>query len=267
MKASLIIARFTIEEMLGLRVSRILFVLAILLPVAAWVFSRFFLLELLKVQLDVMSAGAYLLGIVFILSCVVNLLGRDIGDKVCHFYLSPPITRHAYFLGRFFGVVAVLLSLYLVILLGSGSLLWLNGDLAATTYGVTGKTVFILAWVAWYQSVSLLGVVFFIASWATGMAEILLFSTAAAGVMWLFPPILEVLNSPVMAQEVPTTIATILNTIAWLLPDMTGGKIILAASHGQLLDGLAMLMHALGHLGYALAMLALGLLFFLRRDL
>ncbi len=263
------LALYSFRELMGMLVVRITLAVAVLLPLAAWIFSQFFLMELTKVQLDVMTAGSYLLGMVLILIAVVPMLGADIGGRLCYFYLMPPVSRSEYMLGRFIGAALLLLLLFAVLLAGSEALIAMALEHAPADrrYGISWETGLIIAGTACYQSITLLAAVFFIAAWATGFAELLLFSIAACALFWIMPPVLEAMKNPFLMVGVPTWIVSLVHGIAWLLPEMNAGQFILAALHGQATDYTMLLLHFLGHAGYALMMLMACLLMFARRDL
>ncbi|MDQ6975850.1 MAG: hypothetical protein Q9M22_04695 [Mariprofundaceae bacterium] len=242
----------------------------VFLPVFAFLFSKLFMLEVSKVQIDVMAAGAYLMGIVFILSTVVTLLGNDLGSKVCYFFLTPPIRRQDYLLGRFFGLVVVVTLLYIVLLIGVEGLVWYSLEYEDPFYrhGISWITGVMVAWTAWYQTLSLLSVIFMICTWASGVAEMLVFSSSAAFIYWVFPAILSAIQAKNDIDSIVSDkLANIIEMLAWLLPDMTGGSLVLAFEHGIAVDYQVVFMHAAGHLGYTIIMMLLAFLIFMRRDL
>ncbi len=263
------LALYSFRELMGMLVVRITLTAAALLPLAAWIFSEFFLMELTKVQLDVMTAGSYLLGMVLILIAVVPMLGADIGGRLCYFYLVPPVSRNEYVLGRFLGAALLLLLLFAVLLAGSETLITVALEYAPADrrHGIDWETGLLIAGTACYQSMTLLAAVFFIAAWATGFAELLLFSIAACALFWIMPPVLEAMKNPFLMEGVPAWIVALVHGIAWLLPEMNAGQFILAELHGQATDYTMLLLHFLGHLGYVLIMLMACLLIFARRDL
>jgi len=270
MKHTMDIATFTIREVFGFRVTRTIFSIALLMPLIAWVFSQLFMLEVTKVALDAMVGGSYLLGIVFLLSTVVTLLGKDIGEHVCYFFLPPPIQRYSYILGRFLGAMIVLSLLYLLLLVGTEVLIVLSfkHELAIHRHGIDWMTGVMIVWTAWYQSVSLMGAIFFICAWATGVAEMLVFSSSAAFIYWVFPPILAAMKAKNDVDGlVSDGLKQSIEGIAWLFPDMTGGSIVLAYEHGITISSTVLVAHALGHLGYAALMLGLAVMIFSKRNL
>ncbi len=263
------IAWFTMHEIFGFRVARTLVVMTMLLPVFAWIFSQLFMLEVLKVQIDVMTAGAYAGGVLFVLVVVVPLLGNDIGNRVCYFYLPPPMDRDIYLLGRFIGCALALLAMFSLFLLLSLALIqWgMHTQDEVRRHGIGLDTGLLLAWTAYYQTLSLLAAVFLVCAFATGLAEMLVFSSCAALAFWAFPPVLQALQSQEIQEDVPASVMQLIHGVQWLLPDMSGGAIVLASEHGIELSASQLLLHAGGHIGYAIAMLASSLLLFRRRDL
>ncbi len=264
------IARFTMLETLGYRVTRTIFAFALLLPVFAIIFSKLFMLEVTKVQIDVMAGGSYLLGIVFLLSTVVTLLGNDLGSRVCFFFLIPPVQRTEYLLGRFFGIVAVVTLLYLLLLITTEILVWisLRDEIPFYRHGISWMTGIMVAWTAWYQTISLLSVVFLVCTWASGTAEMLVFSSSAAFIYWVFPAILVAIQAKNNIEHTtPELLIQIIKAVTWLLPDMTGGSLVLAFEHGIAISTSSIILHAGGHLGYTIIMLLIAIFIFSKRNL
>jgi ABC-type transport system involved in multi-copper enzyme maturation permease subunit len=269
MNSTLEIMRFTTLEIMRMRVFHLLIAGAILLPVAALVFSNLFMLDIAKVQADVLIAGARILASVYILFVVVTLLGRDIGQKVCHLFLAPPLSRFSYLTGRFLGLLIGLLLLMIVVMLTSESslLLTLNPDGEIGRNALPWHTGFSLAGFTFYQHVSLLAAVFLICTWATGLAEMLLFSVAVLFITWIVPPIILALQSPEVVSQFPAAVAALVEAIGMILPQLNGGNIGLALAHGLPISFSDILWHLLEHTAYGVMMFGLALFIFSRRDL
>ncbi len=269
MNSTFEIMRFTTLEIVRMRVFHLLIAGAVLLPVTALVFSNLFLFDIAKVQADVLIAGARILASAYILFVAVTLLGRDIGQKVCHLFLAPPLSRPSYLTGRFLGLLTGLLLLMLVVMVTSEAslLLTLNPDGEIGHNALPWYTGFSLAGFTFYQHVSLLAAALLICTWATGLAEMLVFSVALLFTTWVVPPIILALQSPDITSQFPAAVAALIKIVGMILPQLNGGSIGLALAHALPVSYSDILWHLLEHTAYAFMMFGLALLVFSRRDL
>jgi len=269
MNSTLEIIRFTTLEIVRMRVFHVLIAGAFLLPITALVFSNLFLFEIAKVQADVLIAGARILATVYTLFVAVTLLGRDIGQKVCHLFLAPPLSRFSYLTGRFIGLLIGLFLLMLVVMITSEAslLLTLNPDGEYGRNALPWHTGLSLAGFTFYQHISLLAAVLLICTWATGLAEMLLFSVALLLITWIVPPIILALQAPDVTSQFPTAVAALIETVGMILPQLNGGNIGLALAHGFPISYSDIAWHLLEHTAYAFMMFGLALQVFSRRDL
>lgn len=269
MNSMLEIMRFTALEIMRMRVFYVLVVVATLLPVAAIIFSNLFLFDIAKVQADVLVAGARILAALYILFIAVTLLGRDIGQKVCHLFLVPPLSRYSFLTGRFLGLLIGMFALMLVVMLSSEAsiILSLNPEGEYGRDALPWLTGFSLAGFTFYQHISLLAAVILICTWATGLAEMLVFSVALLIVTWIVPPIILALQSPEITSQFPAIVTNLIEAVGMILPQLNGGDIGLALAHGLPISYRKIILHLLEHASYASMMFGLALLVFSRRDL
>ena len=269
MNSTLEIMRFTALEVIRMRIFHVLIASAVLLPVTALVFANLFLFEIAKVQADVLISGARILASIYILFIAVTLLGRDIGQKVCHLFLAPPLSRFSYLTGRFLGLLAGLFFLMAIVMLTAEAslLLTLNPEGEIGRNALPWYTGLSLAGFTFYQHVSLLAAVVLVCTWATGLAEMLVFSVALLLLSWVVPPIILVLQSPDVTSQFPSVVATIIEGVGMILPQLNGGNIGLALAHGLPISSVDIVWHIVEHTAYAFLMFGLALLAFSRRDL
>ena len=134
-------------------------------------------------------------------------------------------------------------------------------------HGISHGQGFTLALLSFFQHISLLAMVIMICVWATGMAEMLVFSIAAIFLSWTLPPIIYALQSQEVTQHVPPLISSLTNSIGYIFPQLNGGDIAVALAHGVNISNTDIFLHFTEHFSYALIMFVLALLIFSRRDL
>jgi len=269
MTTTIEITRITILEIIRMRIFQFFAVAILITPIIALVFSNIFIFDIGKVRIDVFAAATRLLITSYILFVAVTLMGRDIGQKSCYQFLMPPVSRHAYLTGRFAGLTLCMLMLMVITMIAGELLIALTLSDTSEIYrhGITQGQGFTLAILSFVQHVSLLAMVMMICVWATGLAEMLVFSIAAIFLGWTLPPIIHALQNQEVMQHVPPLISSLTNSIGYIFPQLNGGDIAVALAHGVNISSTDILLHFTEHFSYALIMFVLALIIFSRRDL
>jgi len=238
------------------------------IAIGAIIMSNLFLLDTVKVQLDFLWLGMSLLGIAYALIIATGMLGQDITQGIAYLFL-PHMQRHAYLLARILGIIAgLLLLLTLMTLVSMLSLAWgLNHSSAAAIHGVTLWAATILGSVALLQSLTVLSIVTFICSWASGPIEMMLFSSAFTGLAYLLPSVMQAMTSHVVMTQIPGWTAALIHAVDYLFPDMTGAQLALSVAHGLPLPPIEISWFLIAQIGYMMTLSAIGFLLFARRDL
>ncbi|MFC1545857.1 hypothetical protein ACFL4I_00380 [Pseudomonadota bacterium] len=260
--------RFTVIEILQMRAFRgLLLIVLLILPLAAVVFSNLFLLEMGKVRIDTLAAGERIIAALYILVIVVSLIGSDIARGTSYLFLTPPNTRRDYLIGRFLGVTTGLFILMLCAALGGEAVITLSmiSDIPTYRHGLDYGNGALLAMFVFYQHISVLAAIMFICVWATGTAEMMVFSFGMIVLAWSLPAVLQAMQSREVLQHVPESVAVLLKSISYLFPKLNGAEIALALGHGLPITGI--IAHVAEHSGYALFMFGLALYTFSKRDL
>ncbi len=269
MKPWLSIIQLTFLEVIQSRIFQVLAAATLLAPLFGFVLSSLFLVDIGKVYLDGVLGVMHVLSMGFVLFISAGILARDLEQKVCYLLVLEPSSRIIYMLGRFCGLTLVFF--------GFIGLVVLSGSIFAHFY-IAIKSEFYQSNYAWqhlaaliflhgFQYWALLGLVFFIFSWATGMVEIVVFASAGLLLSWIFPPILRAMQSQEVAEQVPLKIQSILNFGYNLLPHLTGGEIALALVHGKSIGAIEILWYIVEHTAYAGLLLSIAIIMFSRRDL
>jgi ABC-2 type transport system permease protein len=103
------IARTTFIEMARLRVFYVLVLFALVLIVSSSFLARISFQQELQVTKDIaLGAVNFFLSLLAIVA-TAQLLPRDIEDRVIYSVLAKPVARFEYMLGKFFGVIALLI--------------------------------------------------------------------------------------------------------------------------------------------------------------
>jgi len=230
--------------------------------------SNLFLLENIKVQLDLLWLGMSLLTTFYVLVIAGSLLAQDFTQGIASLFL-PHMSRSTYLRARVFGIIAGLLLLLAVMtLVATATLAWgLNYTPTAQAHGVSWWAPLMLSGMTLLQSLTILSIVIFTCSWASGLVEMMLFSGVFTGLAFLLPSVMQTMTSTEVMAEVPDWTAALIHAVDYLFPDMTGARIALAIAHGLPLPPAELTWFLIAQMGYIMLLAAAGFLLFSRRDL
>ncbi|MDQ7004203.1 MAG: hypothetical protein Q9N67_04495 [Ghiorsea sp.] len=270
MKYWINITKLTWLEVVQGRVFQILLASTLLAPLFGAVLSSLFMMDIGKVYMDGVMAFVHFISMAFILFIAASLLARDIEQKVCYLLVVQPASREAYWIGRFFGFVlayVLLVSLLVIESVLLGEFIF-SAKAAVYLAGYSWLNMSLLIFLHSFQYISLLALVFFIVSWATGLAEIIFFSTMGLILSWVFPQLLLVMGQSQGVEGAPVLLYQIFEWIYQLLPHLNGANIALLLTHGdERLTVADMSLYIMEHVGYAGVFLGLGIWLFRQRDL
>ena len=262
------LAIFTFRGVLQMPAYRVLLIVVPLLVLLSVVFSQLFLLEISKVFIDFLWIFTSLLGVSYSLVIGAGILGQDLSGHLVYLFL-PHMSRQRYLLGRMLGLFWALVLLLLMMMLTSLlALWWVNERMPGVfLHAPVWWSPVALVGLALIQSLTILVAVAFILSWASGLVEALLFSSAFTLLSYLLPSVFESMRSADVMARMPAWLVDLLRVVDYLFPDMTGGRIALSLAHHLSLDWHAVGWFVVAQVGYSVMIFAFGLLLFVQRDL
>ncbi|MCF7822209.1 MAG: ABC-2 transporter permease [Mariprofundaceae bacterium] len=263
------LSRFTLVEIIQSRVFRLLIGGSLLIPLIAVVIASLFMADVGKVYLDVTLSGAHFVSMVFTLFIAASLLAKDIDQRICYIILSAPIKRHEYILARYAGlsIAFAILALTLTITAYIGGYFYIGTLPELYQSGFSVIMIPMMFFYIFFQYLSLISVAVFFFSWATGTAEILLFTSSVILFSWAFPPVLAALQTEELASQTPQFLSRLIEVIYQFLPHLNGSDFALSIAHSLHINVKDLLLYMLEHSAYAGIALVLALLLFKRRDL
>jgi len=252
-----------------MKVFHVLIGCSVALPVIAFIYSQLFIFDLGKVQVDVTVASYQFLLTLYVLFIAVSICGRDIGQRVCYLFITPPVNRTSFLSGRFLGLILGMGLLTVSLMLTTELLLWftINNEQEAYRHGINHGTGLSVAVLSYYQHISLLAIAVMVCTMATGLAEMMVFVSGFIIISWTLPPILGALQSQDTLKETPDFIEALLHALSSFFPSQNSGDLYLAIAHGVELGISDYLLNFAEHLGYSMIAYGIALFFFNRRDL
>ncbi|MDT8375232.1 MAG: ABC-2 transporter permease [Mariprofundaceae bacterium] len=263
------LSRFTLIEIIQSRVFRLLVGGTLLIPLIAVIIASLFMADIGKVYLDVVLSGAHFASMVFTLFIAASLLAKDIDQRICYIILSAPMKRHHYILARYGGlsIAFAILAAALTITAYIGGYFYIGSLAELYQSGFSALMIPMMFFYIFFQYLSLISVAVFFFSWATGTAEILLFTSSVMLFSWAFPPVLAALQTEELASQTPVFLRQLIEVIYQFLPHLNGSNFALSIAHSLEINGRDLLLYTLEHSAYAGISLVLALLLFKRRDL
>ncbi|MFO7830545.1 MAG: ABC transporter permease [Desulfuromonadaceae bacterium] len=241
-----------------------LFVLGLNVAVAG-----FFMRDLGKVTVDMNLAALSFAGLLLVFFIGINLMAKDIDKKTIHLVLSKPFSRGEYIYGKYLGLVLlVVCTLALLLVFSTATVAGIHAMYPTYFGGFTwGVYFWAVAFIA-LQLALLCAIVVFFSAITTSSFITLIFSVASYLVGVSIEEVLFYLKSQAAAGEVVAseTLRTVLEVVAWLVPNFAAFDLKTEAAHGLVLEPMRLLTSAGYGLGYTLILLWLATLIFRRRE-
>ena len=104
------VALITFKEGIKNRVLFGIFIITLLLFTATTVVTTLFMRDMVKVAMDLSLSAVSFAGLLTLLFIGVNLYGKDIDKRTIYMVISRPISRSEYLVGKFFGIILLVLA-------------------------------------------------------------------------------------------------------------------------------------------------------------
>ncbi len=259
MRARLAILWMTFRELRKDRGSWTFLGLSVIWILLAYKFADFAMFEAERYAASFLHAGMVLWGVLWVLMETLALMIREYERKTLWVYLSRPLSRAAYFEGRFLGFVLFLTLFTLLWILGGGSILQLVHRTMAHPYGTPvdlNRELFRLAAVG--VALALLqAVLFFLLSFFESPLLVVVGGFAVFLVGTTLEEVYRFLLSPTGQAMFPASFQRVVDQLEWIWPHF---DYLLRTPES----------HPLGIVAYALAyifaLIELGSLLFERRE-
>jgi ABC-type transport system involved in multi-copper enzyme maturation permease subunit len=259
---------FTLKEMVGQRIYKILLLSLLIIPWLLLIPTSLFMLDLGKVFMDMLFTAQHAWLTAYLFFLAAPLLARDIEQGVCSVFLTLPMSRGLYLWGRFIGIVCSIFPLLLGYIVSAAiAFIWAGNTwsgyvVAASEFSFSYGAMLILM-----PYLALAAVLFLIAAGASGAAEITVFLFSVWLICWALPPVLEALQNIEVSQKTPAWTGMLLHGINQFLPDLSSSQISLRLAHQLPLHPSSVIGYCIQHTAYAVLAMIAATAVFKRRDL
>ncbi|MCD4718362.1 MAG: ABC transporter permease [Desulfobacula sp.] len=270
MKRVLALAILTFKE--GIRDKALygISILAVMMLLATILLTNLFGHELGKVMVDLCLSTIAFAGLLLTFFVNINLMAKDIDKLTIYSVLSKPISRTEYVVGKYFGLVLlVIVALSLLALFSTGIILIIKGI-------DPGHSFKDFSWVCYFQAFSyeimmfvlLNAIVIFFSTITTSSFLTLIFSLSVYVTGQSIEEVVVFFKKEALIYEISSPINEFLvNYLQYVFPNLSAFDIKTFASHGKLISW----EHSIALLGYSLSysivLLFFAALIFSRREL
>lgn len=261
------VALITFKEGIKNRVIFGIFILTLLLFTATTLIITLFMRDIVKVAVDLSLSTVSFAGLLSLLFIGVNLYSKDIDKRTIYMVISRPISRSQYLVGKFFGLLLLTLSVVLVI-----------GPLSALPV-IVSKKYYYYAEARFVWDVFFVAVVYIFMKLAIVASIITLFASVTSHSFMTLVLALatyfigestegvrSLLISGAETGNVSPLLSTMVSIAYYVFPNMSAFDLKTQAAHGLPIGASYLFWTALYAFVYMTAVVAVGALFFRRRE-
>ncbi|MEO6667095.1 MAG: ABC transporter permease subunit [Nitrospiria bacterium] len=257
----------TFKEGLRNRVFQAVAVLASGLFLLTATFSTFFARDVVKVAVDLALSGTVLAGLLLTIFVGNALIAKDLDRRTVHMVLSRPVSRGAYIVGRFLGLVALIVTaMFILGALAALSIAWVD-RMTSDTYGVAHWPEFGAAiGASTVMLIVLAAIGLFLASSLSNSFLALALTIAAYFIGASVEQVKLYLLSGELEAHVPAMLRQVVLAISYIVPNLAAFDLKLQAAHGLPIASGHLAALALYGVSYATMLIVVAAWIFGRRE-
>ena len=233
MKGMLSLAYITFVEGIRSRAIFGIFIMALLMFAVTLTLTNLFMRDIVKVAADLSLATISFSGLLMVLFIGNNLLSKDIDKRTIYMVISRPISRPQYIVGKFMGLL--LLVIVAVIFLGviSSIPVYLAGLDYESSVAIFKWDIYLVAILMIALKLALIAAVTIFFSSFTSTSFISLILTIATYIIGTSTETVKgILTIKMEGVEVSPIVETVVNGVYYIFPNLSTFDIKLQASHG-----------------------------------
>jgi len=230
------VAAITFLEGIRSRVLYGIFIFACSVILLSFVFAHFFMQDIGKVAVDFNLAALSLAGLLMSLSISVDLIGKDLDKKTIYFVLSKPISRNAYILGKYSGILLISLMAYLIIALLTCFALMLLQSFHADYFKNFAWLPYMQAVFLDYIKISLFNaLILFFGSFSTSSFLNMMFSLCIYIAGQSYSDVIRFLSVQHHGEQISPVVHYVIQTSKYIVPNFELFDMKILAAHGRLM--------------------------------
>jgi len=243
-----------------------IFIFALLICLADFIISDLFMLDVVKVSIDIALSAVSISGLLLIFFLGIPLLARDLDKRTIYMVICRPISRGEYILGKFFGfclllfVSTTLLSVFACATIKVMTLIYKS----YTPMHFSWLKIAVGLFSIFVSLCVMQAVVLFFASFASGFFITSIFSLVTYFIGQNIGSVKRILAT---VQDVSPVIKTILKVASWIFPRLSAFDLKTMAAHGLPLKISFLIWNYVYGISYTAILLILAILIFRKRQL
>jgi ABC-type transport system involved in multi-copper enzyme maturation permease subunit len=261
------VALITFKEGIKNRVIFGICIIALLLFTATTLITMLFMRDIVKVAVDLSLSTVSFAGLLTLFFVGVNLFSKDIDKRTIYMVISRPISRSQYLVGKFLGILLLVLTVELLLGLLSSLPVIMSKRLYYYPEARFAWGVFFVAVVYIFLKLAVVSsIITFFASLTSNSFMTLVLSLVSYLIGESTEGVRSLLTSGVELEKVNPLLSTVANIAYYVFPNMSAFDLKTQAAHGLLVSSSYLLWTALYAIVYITAVVATGTLFFRRRE-
>lgn len=244
--------------------------LAVMMLLATILFTNLFGHELGKVMVDLCLSTIAFSGLLLSFFINVNLMAKDIDKLTIYSVLSRPISRTEYVIGKYLGLVSiVVVSLFILLLISAGTIMIIKGGGNVKFFSNFSWTCYLQAF--FYEILMFLilnAVIIFFSTITSSSFLTLIFSLSVYVTGQTMEEVVSFFKKEAVLYKISSPVnEVIVNYLQYVFPNLSAFDIKNFASHGKLVSSL----HTVSLTGYAvfysMLLIFFSIMIFKRREL
>jgi ABC-type transport system involved in multi-copper enzyme maturation permease subunit len=239
-----------------------LFVLGLNIAVAG-----FFMREIGKVTVDMNLSALTFSGLLLVFFVALHLMAKDIDKKTIQLVFSKPVSRGAYIVGKYLGILMFILVSLMVLAVFSVATVFLVRHLYFNYFDAFSWPVFFTAgFFILVQLAVLSAILVLFSTLTTSSFASLVFTVCTYLVGVTIEDVIFYIRSGFRTEQIPETVRQTLDVVSYVLPNFSMWDFKLEAAHGLMIAPERIVLALVYALVYTLVVLALACLCFQRRE-
>jgi ABC-type transport system involved in multi-copper enzyme maturation permease subunit len=241
---------------------------AVMMMFGSMIIMNFFMRELYKVAIDINVSSISLAGLMLTFFVSINLLSKDIDKHTIYCVLSRPYSRTQYIVGKFLGIMLIMIAAYGILLTFSSLTLWVTKIQYATWFKAFSWISFYKAIYADFLKLMLLNalVVFFTTITSSSFIT-LLFSVSTYIAGETIEEVVLYLKTDPPEMVMKQSVQPVIDIVQYLLPNLSIFDLKIKASHDLVISWTYMGAITLYGIIYSAVLLIAASIIFYRREL
>lgn len=243
-------------------------IFALMMMFGSMILMSFFMRELYKVAVDINVSAISLAGLLLTFFVSINLMAKDIDKHTIYSVLSKPYSRTQYIVGKYFGILLIILTAYIILTACSSVTIWVSKYQYASWFSGFNWFAFYKAIYADFVKLMVVNAVVIVFSTVTSGSFItLLFSISIYIAGETIEEVVLYLKSDPGGLMMKASIQSVIDVCQYILPNLSVFDLKIQAAHDLAIGWSYMGLMTLYGVVYSCVLIVIAAMVFERREL